>query len=96
MTDQRERARVDVLHTMDAQVWAQEFMRLFAFRKQDIDESLMLGWFANAIMAGFDEANRRHETALADAGKWQKELTTRGRRLSEETNVWDGTGRCGA
>ena len=40
-------------HTMDAKVWAQEF------RKQhpdEADEAEMIGWFANAIMAGYDTA----------------------------------------
>ncbi len=33
-----------------AQIWAEEFKKLFP----QIDEGLMLGWFANAIMAGYD------------------------------------------
>lgn len=35
--------------TDDAQIWAQEFMKNFGHRLQDIDEGLMIGWFANAI-----------------------------------------------
>lgn len=47
-----------MLHgTMDAQVWATEFCRL----NNASDKGMMLGWFANAIMAGFDEASRRAE-----------------------------------
>ena len=50
--------------SMDAKVWAKEFMRLwnekFGSGQSWIDEELMIGWFANAIMAGFDEANRRN------------------------------------
>ena len=41
--------------SMDAQVWAAEFCRIFPGH----DEGTMLAWFANAIMAGFDEATRR-------------------------------------
>lgn len=49
--------------SMDAKVWAKEFMRLYDknANKCWIDESLMLAWFANSIMAGYDEARRRYE-----------------------------------
>lgn len=45
---------------MDALRWTREFMENNpnAFRAE-IDEGTMLGWFSNAIMCGFDEANRR-------------------------------------
>ena len=46
----------DRLDTMDAVRWAREFMRLFGQRLHEVDESLMVGWFANAIMRGWDEA----------------------------------------
>ena len=36
--------------TMDAQRWTKEFVRLHGG-----DEGLMLGWFANAIMVGYDK-----------------------------------------
>ena len=38
----------------DARVWAAEFKRL----NPGSDEELMLTWFANAIMAGYDHAMR--------------------------------------
>lgn len=41
--------------TIDAVVWAKEFKRL----NPDADEDLMRAWFANAIMAGFDDGHRR-------------------------------------
>ena len=52
--------------SIDAKIWAKEFMRLYNenIMKQNvlwIDESLMLSWFANTIMAGYDEAKRRYE-----------------------------------
>lgn len=48
------------LQSMDGKVWAKEFVHRFNEHSIDwIDENLMIGWFANAIMAGFDEANRR-------------------------------------
>ena len=40
-------------NTMDASVWAAEFVGHFGG-----DEGLMLGWFANAIMCGYDHAKR--------------------------------------
>ena len=52
--------------SMDARVWAKEFMRLYNDKHQAepnelIDEGLMIGWFANAIMAGYDKAIRIYE-----------------------------------
>lgn len=49
--------KVDLHSTIDAQVWAKEFMRLHGISYPD--EQNMVGWFANAIMAGFDEGKRR-------------------------------------
>jgi hypothetical protein len=47
-------------HTMDAAVWAAEFVKL----NPGADEGLMLSWFANAIMAGYDTARyTRSESA---------------------------------
>jgi hypothetical protein len=43
---------IDLHATTDAQVWAREFMRIFGERREDIDESLMISWFANAIQTG--------------------------------------------
>ena len=42
-------------HTMDAAVWAAEYVKL----NPGADEGLMLSWFANAIMAGYDTAQAR-------------------------------------
>lgn len=47
-----------LLATTDAQTWAREFMSLFGKRKDDIDEGLMIGWFANAIETGRDAGQR--------------------------------------
>ena len=44
-------------HTVDARVWADEFMAMKArLGEKAIDHAMMLGWFANAIMAGYDTA----------------------------------------
>lgn len=42
-------------HTVDAKIWAEEFVK----RNPGADEATMVGWFANAIMAGYDTANQR-------------------------------------
>ena len=47
-------------HTMDAQAWAAEWMKTIAEHPTlPSDEGAMLGWFANAIMAGYDTAQQR-------------------------------------
>lgn len=45
-------ASLRLQNTTDGQIWAQEFMRLFGDRRDEIDEGLMIGWFANAIETG--------------------------------------------
>lgn len=44
-------------HTIDAQVWARKWLEL---TKDDpdaaTDEGMMVAWFSNAIMAGYDKA----------------------------------------
>lgn len=52
--------------TMDAQVWAREFMAVLdAHLGVAVDEGLMLTWFANAIMCGYDHGVRKQ--AFADS-----------------------------
>jgi hypothetical protein len=43
---------LDLSNTTDAQEWAQAFMGIFGDRRDDIDEGLMIAWFANAIETG--------------------------------------------
>lgn len=40
-----------LLNTTDAMVWAEEFMKNFGNRLNEIDTGLMIGWFANAFAA---------------------------------------------
>lgn len=47
------------LPSFDAQDWAKCFMEKIVAKNVEIDESLMIGWFANALMRGFDEAQSR-------------------------------------
>lgn len=44
-------------HTMDAQVWARKWLEITTDKPEiATDEGAMIGWFANAIMAGYDTA----------------------------------------
>ncbi len=50
------------LQSMDAVVWAKEFNRVLVSKgEQPWDEEFLVAWFANSIMAGYDEARRRYE-----------------------------------
>lgn len=40
------------LPSFDARDWAQAFCKV----NPSVDESTMIGWFANALMRGYDEA----------------------------------------
>ena len=40
---------------IDGQKWAKAFIEITG---TDIDEGMLIGWFANAIMAGHDYASR--------------------------------------
>ena len=45
---------------MDGTLWAQEFRQIaITLGYSDMDEGWLIGWFANAIMAGYDEALRK-------------------------------------
>lgn len=52
-------------HTMDAHVWAKKWMETIQ-EHPDIptDEGTMIGWFANAIMAGWDAATTNTQADL--------------------------------
>ena len=47
--------------SFDARVWAKNFMHINKDSMNEIDEELMVGWFSNALMRGFDEAESRFE-----------------------------------
>ena len=49
-------------HTMDAQAWATAWMlQLKETPEMYKDEGSMIGWFANAIMAGYDRARIKND-----------------------------------
>ena len=51
--------QIDPLQTIDAKLWADEFMATKQrLGDAEFDHAMMLGWFANAIMRGYDEGKR--------------------------------------
>jgi hypothetical protein len=63
MTDHAE-----LIDSTDAKRWAREFIALFGTRLDEVDEGLMLSWFANAIETGrrVGDAALAAETERAD------------------------------
>jgi hypothetical protein len=62
----------------NAQAWAKFFIHTKdkkSWRLEDIDESLMLGWFANAMMAMHD-SQRTEQNFCSRCGKRTKDSTT--------------------
>ena len=59
-SDMIDQTTTDLYSTMYAVEWAREFLSM-DFDQDDIDEGLMIGWFANAIMCGYDHATWKHE-----------------------------------
>lgn len=55
---EKEIKEVNLHETMDAMVWTKEFMKRVP--NSGVNEGILIGWFANAIMTGFDHANRRN------------------------------------
>ena len=59
MTENARDGELTIPKGMDAREWAQSLMAHSKRYGFEIDEETMLGWFANAIMAGYDEGRRR-------------------------------------
>ena len=51
---------------MDAIKWASEFCKIARDKGYNLDEEWMIGWFANAIMAGYDKGRGVQATKLPD------------------------------
>ena len=50
--------------SFDAQVWAKAFVAIVKKNPAvAVDEGTMIGWFANALMRGWDERERRLDTS---------------------------------
>ena len=53
---------VNLHDTMDAQIWTTEWLKTIKEHPEiPTDEGTMLGWFANAIMAGYDAGLKQKE-----------------------------------
>ncbi len=51
-----------LIGNLDAKIWAEEFVKTVKEHSNiPTDEATMLGWFANAIMTGFDVSARREQ-----------------------------------
>ena len=61
---------VNLHDTTDAQVWVTEWLKIIK-KNPDIptDEGTMLGWFANAIMAGYDAGQRAAQQQMKPTDK---------------------------
>jgi hypothetical protein len=64
---------VNLHDTTDAQIWTEEWLKTIK-RHPEIptDRGTMIGWFANAIMAGYDAGIANAIMAGYDAGKYEK------------------------
>ena len=70
--DKRRRKKVNLTQEFDAQVWVKEWMKTIKKNPEmPYDEGFMLGWFAGAIMAGYDHARWEREKK---AGALQKRI----------------------
>lgn len=59
------------IKSMDARVWAAQFMKIVRDVGAILDEGFMIGWFANALMFGYDEA----------CSQWQKKAQAAGAQI---------------
>lgn len=77
----------DFHESMDAKLWAEAFVqRAKADPGFATDEGNMLGWFANAIMRGYDTARDRYETERADPGGGRPAIPSAG-GVDEEKSI---------
>jgi hypothetical protein len=74
-------------HTMDAQVWVEKWRELKGAERAT-DDGAMIGWFANAIMAGFDTANMRGAEALSAQSAEITRLRAALRELRESSHAY--------
>lgn len=54
------------LPSFDAQDWAKAFCRIHP----EADEGDMIGWFANALMRGYDESGKNVAGKAVLSGQW--------------------------
>lgn len=75
----------------DARVWAREFARCVALNPTlPFDEGTMLGWFANAIMAGHDHATRARDAEIQQLREQLAQAERRSRINAEKYQIAEG------
>ncbi len=80
---------VQLSNTMDATVWAKGFVDTLAEHPDITDEDCMQGWFANAIMKGWDAATSRADTHSVLALGWlSSELAKRADAANGNAPAW--------
>ena len=61
---------VNLLNEFSAEVWVREWMKTIKKHPEiPTDEGTMLGWFANAIMTGYDYARNEEQQKNVERGK---------------------------
>lgn len=65
-------SEVPLNDVFDGSVWAKEFMKM-NFKPENIDEGLMLAWFCNAIMCGYDHSERKNQQELTKLRAFAKD-----------------------
>ncbi len=80
--DDRDDLGVRLSGEFDASVWAREWNKAFPVYRPS--EETMLGWFANAIMSGYDHARRTEDTSAVLSPTALDDLTTDGDFASRE------------
>jgi hypothetical protein len=80
----------EFMHSFDARDWAKAFVEhVRADSGIAFDESAMIGWFANAIMRGYEEGiaeRRRIQFQYNAALEELEELRGTAKRLNDECN----------
>ena len=78
------REEVKLHNTTDAMIWAKEFMWIIMQPGKLIDEEIMLGWFANAIMTGSDHTRWKFEKRITEL---EEQLSQKDRDETKKGNV---------
>lgn len=76
---------------MNGHQWAVEFMSMWGHKLNEVDQELMVGWFCNSIMAGYDRAMNQQqkkidelEKTLRETMRWHEEARNANKWLSED------------
>lgn len=84
--------------SFDARDWAAAFVATLKENPSIVEEDCMLGWFANALMRGYDEANKRSAAALSAAQRdsdrldWLEGERERERAVNDRLNSEPNSG----